>query len=348
MNYKISYKKVLGIVFISIFGFLVTWYWPVYSEMQAMKELNYESGMHKGALYCSQCHRGIYDEWSNRSLHAIATTNESFKDYLGKFNDNFLLNTFVTDDVCYACHGKKASTDGVNCEICHGTVILNKPIMETHRIKYKPGLKVLRGKNFCSKCHDLRSPLSKDDIFSVQREWRASKAATKGETCQSCHMKKLNGLSYHGFDSANRDISIYKDDVKLQDAKLLYPDFTLKIKNHLTGHAIPPSGPTRIMTLEIVFLDIKGQEQHRVQENFGKKFELMPVAGLFPDRLIKNSQLQSGELRMLRFTLPASLEGKIRKAIATLKFYGVSDEHQGDIKHAHWISKPILTEEFSF
>jgi len=340
--------KVLGIAIMLLMTFFVAWYWPVYSEMQAMKVANYEQGAHKGSLYCAQCHRGIYDEWSNNSLHAVATTGGSFKDYLEKFKDNYLLNTFVTDEVCYACHGVKASTEGVNCEICHGTVVANVPIMETHKIKYKPGLKELRKKDFCAKCHDLRSPLSHDDIFSVQSEWRNSEAASKGETCLSCHMKKrFNGLSYHGFDSAHRDVTIYKDDVRLQNAKLDYPRFTLEIENSLTGHAMPPSGPTRIMVLEIIFLNMNGEEQYRVQETYGKKFNLMPIAGLFPNSLIKNTQLQSGELRILSLTLPASMEGKISKAVATLKFYGVSDEHQGDIKRAHWVSKPILTEEFT-
>ncbi len=349
MNYKMARTKVVGIVIILLFALSVVWFWPVYSEVQAMKAPNYEQGVHKGALFCAQCHRGIYDEWSTRSLHAVATTGASFKDYLGKFKNNYLLNTFITDDVCYACHGEKANADGVSCEVCHGTIIANVPIMETHRIKYKPGLKTLREEDFCAKCHDLRSPLSQDDIFSVQGEWRDSHAAAKGKTCQSCHMKKVaGGFSYHGFDSAHRDVAIYKNDVKIQIESLAFPRFSLEIANQITGHALPPSGPTRVMVLEITFLDKNGEEQHRAQETFGKKYKLMPFAGLFPNRLIKNTQLQSGEVRLLNFTLPASLEGKIDKAVATLRFYGVSDEHQGDIKHAHWISEPILTEKFAF
>jgi hypothetical protein len=348
MNYKMSWIKALGIVTLSLLVFFVAWHWHVYSEVQALKAPRIEQGVHKGALSCAQCHREIYDEWSTRSLHALATAGQSFNDYLGKFKASFLLNTFITDAACYSCHGEKTSTEGVNCEICHGTVIENVSIMETHKVKYKPGLKTLQEQEFCIKCHDMRSPLSLDGILTVPEEWRNSQAATKGETCQSCHMKKgVNGLSYHGFDTAHRDVTIYKDDVTIQNAKLQFPSFSLEIENRITGHALPPSGPTRIMVLEIIFLDIQGEGQHRVAETFSKKFELMPIVGVFPDRLIKNTQLQSGERRLLNFTLPTSLAGKVSKAVATLRFYGVSDEHQGDIQHAHWISKPILTEEFS-
>jgi len=347
MNFEKRWKQVLGIVIMTLLVILVIWYQPVYMEVQAMKEANYEQGAHKGARYCGQCHREIYDDWSERSLHALATRGESFKNYLAKFKANFLLNTFITDAVCYACHGDKTSIEGVNCEVCHGTVIENVPIMETHKLKYKPGLKGLTAKNYCAKCHDLSSPLSRDGIFTVQSEWRNSDAAGAGETCQSCHMKKsFSGLSYHGFDSAQRNEAIYKGDVRIQNVKLNFPRFSLRIENRLTGHAIPASGPTRVMGLEIIFLNSKGEELHRVQESFAKKFKLMPVAGLFPNSLIKNTQLQSGEQRPLSFTLPTYLEGNLKKAVVTLRFYAVSDEHQGNIKQAHWISKPILMEEF--
>jgi hypothetical protein len=348
MNYKMNWIKALGIATLSLIVFFVAWHWHVYSEVQALKAPRFEQGVHKGALFCAQCHRKIYDEWSTRSLHAWATAGESFNDYLAKFKASYILNTFITDAACYSCHGEKTSTEGVNCEICHGTVIANVPIMETHKLKYKPGLRTLQGEEFCIKCHEMRSPLSLDGILTVSEEWRNSQAATKGQTCQSCHMKKgINGLSYHGFDTAHRDATIYKADVTIQNAKLTFPRFSLEIENLITGHAIPPSGPTRVMVMEIIFLDINGKEQYRAEKAFSKKFELMPIAGIFPNRLIKNTQLQGSERQLLNFTLPASLEGKVNKAVATLTFYGVSDEHQGDIEHAHWISKPILTEEFA-
>jgi len=348
MIYKTNWIKALGILSLLLLLFFVARYWYIYSEVQALKAPRFEQGLHKGALFCAECHREIYDEWSKRSLHALATAGKSFNDYLALFKTSFILNTFITDAACYSCHGEKTSTEGVNCEICHGVVVENIPIMETHKLKYKPGLQLLREEGFCIKCHELRSPLTLDGILTVPDEWRNSQSAAKGETCQVCHMRKgINGLSYHGFDTAHHDESIYIDDVKIQNAKLEFPRFSLEIENRITGHAIPPSGPTRVMVLEVIFLDVEGNEQYRLEEIFSKKFELMPLAGIFPNKLIKNTQLQSGERRLLNLTLPESLEGKINDAVATLRFYGVSDEYQGDIQKAHWISEPILREEFT-
>jgi hypothetical protein len=74
----------------------------------------------------------------------------------------------------------------------------------------------------------------------------------------------------------------------------------------------------------------------------------MPLAGLMTNKLKENTQLQSDEVRPLEFKLPSSLEGKISKAVFLLRFYDVSDDHQGDIKKAHRISEPFFEEEFSF
>ncbi len=71
----------------------------------------------------------------------------------------------------------------------------------------------------------------------------------------------------------------------------------------------------------------------------------MPIWGLMPYSLLGNTQRQSGEARTSSFTLPDSLEGLINKVVLTLRYYEISDEHQGDIIKAHWISDPVLEEE---
>ena len=68
-----------------------------------------------------------------------------------------------------------------------------------------------------------------------------------------------------------------------------------------------------------------------------------------PYKLIKDTQLRSSEKRSLSFRLPTELSKEnIAEAELSLSFYDVSDEHQGDITKAHWVSSPILTKEVSF
>jgi CRISPR/Cas system-associated protein Csx1 len=74
---------------------------------------------------------------------------------------------------------------------------------------------------------------------------------------------------------------------------------------------------------------------------------LMPVLGLFPMKLIENTQLQSGETRLVRYALPSSLEGEISKAVVTLRFYDIYDWLKQDISKAHWVSEPIVEKEIN-
>ena len=318
----------------------------MYEEMKEMKNPKYEIGEYKGAQFCATCHKEIYDEWFHNSRHARATTSESFYDFRDKFTDKFLFKTIFGESACYACHGSKEVNEGVNCETCHGLVISDIPIMETHEKKFKPGRERLKEQDFCAKCHEFKSPVSGDNIISLYSEWQNSQAAADGITCQGCHMApRESKFRYHGFDTAYSNIDIYRDDLKIKDINLDFPQFSLAIENRLTAHAMPPSGPTRILALEISFLDLAGVEIYKITKTFAKKFELL--LGIFPNKLIENTQLQSGEIRPLNFTLPSSIKGKINKAVLVLRFYEVAHEYQDDITKAHWISGPILEEEVS-
>ncbi|GMR21378.1 MAG: hypothetical protein BMS9Abin36_1978 [Gammaproteobacteria bacterium] len=81
---------------------------------------------------------------------------------------------------------------------------------------------------------------------------------------------------------------------------------------------------------------------------FAKTFDLVPVLGLMPYKLIENTRLKSSEKRRLTFVLPSDLNGKISSVELVLRMYEVSDEYQGDIEKAYWKSQPILKEKISF
>ena len=209
-----SSKKV-AIVTITITLILLLSWWmykevsPLYNEMQALKTPRYELGEHKGAEFCASCHQAIYDQWAKSSRHVIATTAQSFLDYKDKFTDNFLLNAMMGESMCYACHGSKKVNKGVDCETCHGIVIPNVSIMETHAKKFKPGRERLKKSELCGKCHEIKHPLSGDFIISTYSDWRMSEAAQNGMTCQACHMKpRIGKTPYHGFDAIIRNPGI--------------------------------------------------------------------------------------------------------------------------------------------
>ncbi len=345
-------RKTLIIITISAVLLIITFWFvykkvgPVYQEIQAAKIPNYEIGEHLGAETCGDCHEEIYTQWSQNSAHAVATTNKPFLDFKDKFTGNFAFNAMMGEPMCYACHGSKEVNEGVNCETCHGTVIPEVSIEETHEKKYSPGRARMKSADFCASCHTMISPFSSDPILSLYFEWQKSEAAQEGVTCQGCHMQpRGNDEPYHGFDSASRNSAMYRDVLSLHDIELNFPRLNVTIQNHVLGHAIPAAGPSRILVLEMSLLDSDGIEVFSNVHTFGKYYHLMPLMGIMPNKLKENSQLQSGETRALSFTLPASTKGSISKAVFKLRFYDVSDDHQGDITTAHWISEPFLMEE---
>lgn len=68
---------------------------------------------------------------------------------------------------------------------------------------------------------------------------------------------------YHGFDSitCSHNVTMYRDDLVIKNIKTDFPAFSLDVENLMIGHAIPAVGPSRLLVLEISFLDSNGVEQ---------------------------------------------------------------------------------------
>ena len=326
----------------------------MYNEMQAMKKPRYEVGEQRGAKFCAECHEEIYQEWSENSRHAQATTAESFTDFRDMFTSVFMYDVMMGgEDMCYGCHGIKEVNDGVNCETCHGLLIeaasVEDSIEITHERKYTPGREKMKTADFCLKCHKMVNPMSGVPLMGLKDSYLKSEAAAKGIVCQSCHMKpREDDRRYHGFDTAVRNVKIYSGDVTVKEIKLAFPTFSLSIENHVTGHSIPAGGGTRTLGLEIQFLDADGKQLHQVVRTFAKRYSQMPVFGLMPYKLLEDTQLQSGETRRLNFTLPESIKDEISEVSLLMRFYEVSDEHEGDITKAYWQSEPFLEQRMAF
>jgi len=350
MNYAKMRKSVFSLVATLLVLFLIAWIWTVISEVQAINIPRYEQGEHKGAKYCATCHQEIYNQWLEFSRHAIATSDPSFHHYKDLFVSNFVHNAAMGEEMCYACHGSKKVNEGVNCETCHGIEISGAFDMETHVKKHKPSGGRLGKSEFCGKCHEIENPLSGDLIIASYTEWQGSEAAQDGMTCQNCHMKPRAGdLPYHGFDTLIRNPGIYDGDLSISDINLQFSALKLTVENHIAGHGIPAGGPSNVLVLAAIFKDQKGDTLHIATRSFSRNFSLMPIIGIMPFGLIQDTQLKSGEKRHVSLKLPDALAKEdIVKIELTLRFYKVSDEHQGDIAKAHWISDPVVTEELTF
>ena len=320
----------------------------MFEDMQAMKQPRYEIADQQAAVFCSSCHKEIYQQWLSHSRHAIATTADSFHHLKDVFTSNIVYNAFMGETMCYACHGSKEINEGVNCQTCHGAMPAKTSIEAAHESKYRPGLAALKQAEFCAKCHDVKNPVSGERLLATHDEWSRSPAAKADVSCQHCHMQKHVGQkAYHGFDSMVRNESIYVDDLNISEINFNFPQLNMFLENRVKGHPVPAGGPTRTLALEVSCQDEKGNELYKTVQTFAKKFSLMPIVGIMPYKLIENTQLQPGENRALQFALPLDLMGEINKVIIVLRMYEVSDEHQGNIEQAHWESRPIIRKEIS-
>ncbi len=314
-----------------------------YKAMAEMKIPKYEVGEHRGAKFCAECHEGIYKEWLSHSRHAVATTNKNFLETRDDVEDNVALRLMMGEESCYACHGLKGSSEGINCEICHGVATADVPITEIHEKKFKPGLKIMRSPKFCAKCHELMPPL-----MSPYSDWLTTGSAKEGTTCQDCHMARIEDRAYHGFDSIVHKPDIYDGDLVVRDIKFTFPEISMVVENLIKGHGVPVGGPSRVLVLEALFVDAKGGQIYKIVDTFYKKFKLTPeFMGSMPSKeLIEDTQLRSLEARKVSYSLPVSIDkDKLEKVRIMLKFYDVADKYQGDIEKSHWVSAPLFDTE---
>jgi hypothetical protein len=179
------------------------------------------AAFHEGlptANQCAACHPQHFAEWS-RSSHARSLRSEnfvkSFSQYLASLAAPARLERQASM-ACFNCHapllknaesdvvagvtalvlaGNNEKLDGfeVGCVSCHmeGEQVFSGPIAEPqenplHLSKFSPSYK---DAGFCSACHTWTAvPCS--DVYS---DWKKSRAARQGTTCQACHMAEQTG-----------------------------------------------------------------------------------------------------------------------------------------------------------
>ncbi|MEN1680926.1 MAG: multiheme c-type cytochrome [Planctomycetota bacterium] len=180
------------------------------------------------AKQCRACHPKQYREWS-RSMHAYAQHSPMFEAFNLTLQERTggTIGTFCTrchtpvgtalgeNGLLRNVHRSRTSMEGVTCVVCHrqskayhksnarqylepggsldvcmfGPFENSVAVPQGHKAQANPFIKT---SEFCGSCHDVTSPdgVRLEEAFS---EWRHSPAASRGVTCQHCHMGPVQG-----------------------------------------------------------------------------------------------------------------------------------------------------------
>lgn len=288
---------------------------------------------------CQSCHSEIYDQWKE-SFHAKATTSPAFRGMATLFNFSAgaksareCLNCHATDVKLtgdyqarwQAIMDDKPNTPGVTCTACHSIRDVDKNnhdllVPVTIKAVKTPFHNVERSALFkkevmCSGCHDYNNSHAVQGDWergvaccNTNRDFRKTKMAKDGVTCQTCHMapgldkdpnawkkaissrgsfkdtlfRLVNLGQYsekkifrgHRFPGSH-DADLVKSSVKTKlTVESNNKEITLKatIKN-LTGHSIPNGCPPRArIFLRLWLEDEDGFEIDSKQVEYGFNF----------------------------------------------------------------------------
>jgi len=275
---------------------------------------------------CTQCHADIFNEWK-KDQHATAWTEDNFR--------SFTLN--YTQLECLSCHAPKPMlevgidkepqlrdanrADGVDCFTCHmaggkshGTLGSNAPCGGV----FKAELKMSQA---CYHCH------STHNLF---KEFLASPQYKQGQTCQDCHMEKieravasggpLRTTRRHFIHGGGHDTAALKKALKI-DLAVEHGELIVTVTNSRAAHGVPGEINNRIVRLEVSVQQLNGK---RIEE--GKEVEawqeMQAHEAIFqaPPRLsrdkIPSTQIMPGQPRVLKYNLSIPRG----RAIATLSY----------------------------
>lgn len=181
------------------------------------------------AASCGACHPRQHAEWKG-SRHGGAMSDQVFQALVSLRQK---ARQGQEDRFCVQCHGvvgvrsgdvqpgfdfaslSPISMDGVSCPVCHGASAVVRPYNAglslpadgavrgglanpaangAHRCIETPHLETSL---FCASCHDVRE-LRGLPLERPYGEWLDSPAASRGPTCQDCHMPLFDGKAAIG------------------------------------------------------------------------------------------------------------------------------------------------------
>jgi len=260
--------------------------------------------------FCALCHTSQFQDWEN-SLHA-----QSFQEGLVGQLPLFDKDTQL---FCLDCHLPRSDQQaklleniitvdfseqhGVDCASCHlrdnirygAKTVSNTP----HGTVVED--KLFKQSSFCSSCHQFdESGLSVNGkpLENTYQEWKASRYAKQGVTCQNCHMPDKRHL-FKGI----HDADMVRSGITITAKKIPNDLLEIILENTGTGHAFPTYITPRVR------VEWRGEDgSHKRLITIQRKMSWNEVSGwkeLYDTRLLPN------EKRKVVVGLNSNLKGKV-------------------------------------
>lgn len=261
-----------------------------------------------GAAACRLCHPAQFEHWSG-SLHAGALS----PGVLGQ------LQTFdrATQDDCLSCHAPRQEVvdrwhegglaaagqlGGVDCASCHVRAHVRhgpRSIAETPHGPVQE-LPAFREAGFCAPCHQFDATgleVNGKPLQNTYAEWRDSRYAVEGVTCQRCHMPdRIHGFKgIHDPETTRRGL--------LVQAWREADGLRVRAGNVGAGHALPT-----YVTPRIVVRAADAEETASIEHVIARRMRWSRDGGweeLGDDRLAPDQWVE------LRLDLPAHALGRV-------------------------------------
>lgn len=194
-------------------------------EQKPVKPQMFAPGTFESPERCLNCHRDIYNDWSE-SMHALAWEDKWYRpDYILAHQET----DGATDLLCGACHAPiaartgllppadgskfdKTSLRGISCDFCHTVTRVEQMfnmghVSEPGNVKFGPRgdgrslyhevkkTQIHDQANFCGSCHMVIHPASGTYIIDTWDDWKNNEYGRQGISCQDCHMTPTPGIS---------------------------------------------------------------------------------------------------------------------------------------------------------
>ena len=337
------------------------------------------AGPYTSAKACATCHTLIHQYWSE-SAHARAATSPAYlaglEAAVAAASDKQAVRV-----ECTWCHAptvlvtgdyerkQQITREGVSCDFCHtvANVDLARPgppfDLKPGNVKRGP-LQYAKSKFhdteysylhktsplLCAACHEYRNALGVS-VLSTYTEWRKTSYATRGVTCQECHMPVVPGttvpaalgpsghvINLHrivgGSNPSKLSVGL---DLKIESVTRTSgaADVQVVVTSSRVGHAAPGGFSNRALVLAVGVENASGELLNRRERIYRRELkdagghELVTVEDLILKAASEgeDTRIQPGESRAERFTVPIP-EGA-RAIVARLEYRDGSDPKAG-------------------